>query len=307
MIHQLVPLIFALFAVSAYAESLRYRMLARISSKTSLLLSCPIGCSWRLSHAWAKAISFDEPTPNMVPDTVAGDQNGVFGIMCGLYREYQNCLGGCVAVNSDNKPSLAALPPFDQVCANKKPEFDVSLPCLSNNTKIFRTACESDNETLLAASVRLIVSGQRKADFTNIREFCSSANRQLSCILHIVRQTCGEAPYNLIRSVTNATLVSLRATVPDETIKIMYPDCAKFFDTVANGIPALTTPAINITTLSTFAANSTESNATRLDDAADHASPRIQATSTPSHAQNSKLNNFLAFFAFFVVFLFSCN
>jgi len=323
MIHQLVPLIFVSLVVSAYAEPLRLRRQSSNSSETSLPLPCPIGCSWRLSHAWAKAISFDEPTPNMVSETMVGDQSDVFGIMCGLYREYQNCLGGCVAANSDNKLSLDASPPFDQTCTNKKPEFDVALPCLSNNTKIFRTACESDNEKLLAASVRL--SGQRVADPTNIQEFCSSANRQLFCILPIVRQTCGEEPYNLIRSITNATLVSLRETVTDETIKALYPDCAKYFDTVANGIPALTTPAINITTPSTFVANatfagnSTESNATTIDtrkrdDAAgpiypDRASPRLQATTTPSpsHAHRSNLNNFLSFFAFSVFFLFSCH
>lgn len=317
MIHQLIPLIFASFAVSAYAEPLRLRRQAFDTNETSLPLPCPIGCSWKLSHAWAKAISFDEPTPNMVPDTMIGDQNDVFGIMCGLFREYRNCLGGCVAANSDNKPALDASPPYDQVCTNKKSEFDIALPCLSNNTKIFRTACENDNEKLLAASVRL--TGQKEADPVNIRDFCSSANRQLFCIFPLVRQTCGEAPYNLIRSITYATLVSLRATVTDQTIKAVYPECAKYFDTVAFGIPSLTTFAINATTLSTFAGNSTESNFTttdtrKRDDPAgptypDRASPRIQATSTPSpsHAHKFSLNNFLPFFAFSVFFLFSCH
>jgi len=313
MIHHLVPLIFALFAVSAYAEPLRYRRQSFDTNETSLPLPCPIGCSWRFSHAWAKAISFDEPTPNMV----IGNQSDVFGIMCGLFRGYQNCLRGCVAANIDNKPALDASPPYDQVCTDKRSEFDNALPCLSNNTKIFRTACRSDNGRLLAASDRL--TGQKETNPANIRDFCSTANLQLLCIFPIIHQMCGEAPYYLIRSVTYATLASLRATVTDETIKALYPECVKYFDTVAFGIPSLTTPAINTTMASTFSGNSTESNSTmtdtrKRDDAAgptypDRASPRIQENTTPSpsHAHKFNLNNFLPFFAFSVFFLFSCH
>jgi len=244
MIHQLVLLIFALFAVSAHVH---HEM-----SGEEIPLPCPVVCSWMHSHAWAKAISFDKL------DSVS-DQNGVFGIMCGIYREYQTCLRGkCVVDNFYNKPALDASPTYDQVCTNKKTEFDSALPCLYNNTELFRTACESDKEHLLAASVRL--SGQRMDSPVNIpQDYCSTANRQLLCILPIIRQTCGEAPYNLIRSIINATLVM------QQRIKTWYPNCAKYFDTVANGIPALTTSAIHTTTPSTFAANSAEPNSTAID------------------------------------------
>jgi len=230
MIRQILAIFLAFVIFVADAEPLRLRRQAT----TSMAIPCPVQCSWSFSQAWTKAISFETPTANMIDDQLIDTNNGTIGVMCSLYSAYQHCLRACVASNNDYADVVKASPSYDQVCGNRRDEFDTYLPCLSNNTKTYKRVCQKVNENLLASSVRLTTQGKFDSDVA--KQFCRSANDQAFCIFPVLRQTCGDGPYTALRSIVNASLTSIRISISDDVIRRLYPDCGEYFETIQNGI-----------------------------------------------------------------------
>jgi len=234
MIYSSSVLLFAAAIFVIDAEPIRYR---RQSGSTISAVPCPVGCSWSFAQAWTKAISFETPTANMIDPQFVDKKNGTFGVMCSLYAGYQQCLRACVAsnvTNADYAKALGVSPSYDQVCGQHQSDFDAYLPCVSNNTRTYQRVCQSVNENLLAAGVRLTTQG--RFDSIVARQFCRSANEQAYCVFPVLRQTCGDGPYDALRSIVNASLAGIRVSIPSEVISRFYQDCAEYFDTIENGI-----------------------------------------------------------------------
>jgi len=320
MVRQSVLVVVAFLAVSVFAEPFRRRR----QSDDSSVVPCPVRCNWQFSNAWSKAVSFQTPTENMGTDTVDGNMD-TFSIMCGVFKSYRECLDVCPTTNETHAAAVKATPSFDQVCVEKRSEFDHTLLCLSNNTKLYQSACRDDGEKLRASSARMT----SPIDSTNpayINEYCSTASQQLYCVLPIVRQTCGEAPDNYIRSIAYAILIATRDTIGEDVIKSSYPECTKYFDIAAHGVPTpisndISTTTFNDTTPSTLLDNSNStgnsSDVILRDDPIGETyvpggpdrfggsvSPRF---TTPSGAPKVNFNNLLAFFTFSILFVFSCH
>jgi len=316
----------AMIAITVYAEPLRRRRRQSGPDASSLISApCPVQCSWSFSQAWAKAISFETPTANMIPDRFLAGKNDTFSVICAIYEGYSMCLRGCTAGNSDTIPAVRASPTYVNVCTARQAEFDQYVPCLLNNTKLFQRSCQQDNENLLAASVRL--NTQRKLDST-VRDFCNAANVQMFCVFPILRQTCGDGPYDAIRSIINASLVSVRASVRDDVIEAFYPECSIYFDTIVNGINTPTTfgnrsASSNSTVTESTTTTPTTANSTfdllRRDDADgptyETKGGRFGATVTPrprnptttpsSHGVVHRFNSAFTFFTIIISALFS--
>jgi hypothetical protein len=250
------------------AEPIRYRRQSGTGSSSSIVIPCPVQCSWSFAQAWTKAISFETPTANMIDDRFIDVQNGTFGAMCKLYAGYQQCLRACVATNAEYSEAIKISPTYDQVCGQKEAEFESYLPCLANNTKTYQRVCQIPNENLLAASVRLTTQG--KLDSNIARDFCRTANDQSYCIFPILRQTCGDGPYDALRAIVNATFVNVRISIGEAVIEKFYPECEDYFNTIDHGIrmpiPADNRTMINETKpISIFVENATTIEVINID------------------------------------------
>jgi hypothetical protein len=221
----------------------------------------------QLSQAWTKAIAFEVPSSTIMDDKDIHGEKDAVGIMCTVYASYRNCLKACVAGSGDgmNAGALDVSPPYSQVCTDKLNDNFTWSSCLTNNTKTYHDLCKNENEQALAAAVRL-TSGQT-LDQSNMNSFCKAANSQLYCLLPLVRQTCTEQPYDLIRSIANASLISVRFSIGEKAIREQYPECETYLQTVDIGIPMdvssspeATTGTTNI--LNTTTVMSTSSNQT---------------------------------------------
>jgi len=222
----------AIFVVVIESDPIRFRR--QSGSSSTIVIPCPVQCSWTFAQAWTKAISFETPTANMIDDRFIETQNGTFGAMCRLYAGYQQCLRACVASNVEYKNALEVSPTYDQICGQKETDFESYLPCLTNHTKTYQRVCQGTNEHLLAASVRLT---QDKFDSVIAKEFCKAANDQSFCILPILRQTCGDGPYDALRTIINATFDTIRVSIGGrKVIETFYPECESFFETIDHGI-----------------------------------------------------------------------
>jgi hypothetical protein len=293
----------------------------------------------KLIQAWAKAVSFGYPSPSMVDDVeiLGASSNNTLDLMCSLFASHGRCLKACAASN-DNvyKAALAATPSFDKVCTDKQADFDRASPCLSANTAEFQQVCQSDNEDLLAASVRLSVMKQLEREV--LRDYCRSASVQSFCVFPLVRQRCGDAAYDAIRSIINATLVGVRVSVGEKAILDFYPECDGYVNSVWYGSPITLENGtlFNITTDSHATGDSTTAshhttiapvdldnttlveNTTQLlvrDDAGgpaydpeggrfNSASPRFQSTTTASSdaVARRSFKNAMALFTFSIIF-----
>jgi len=232
MIGQLISISFVLVVLAANSESIRRHR--RQAIPVSNVVTCPVQCSWSFSQAWTKAISFDTPTSNMIDDQLVTTNNGTFGLMCSLYSAYQGCLKACVATNDEYANAVNASPSYEEMCTDRQGEFDSYAPCLANHTPSYQKICQNANEDLLAAGVRLTTNTFTS---TTAREFCKAANDQAFCILPVLRQTCGDGPYDALRSIVNASLAGLRVSVGDEAVRTSFPECYGYFKTIENGIP----------------------------------------------------------------------
>jgi len=325
MARQFLPLLFVFIAMTTVdAEALRRRR-RQATTPPSIVVPCPIRCAWSRSQAWAKAISFETPSANMIPDQSISNTNDTFGVMCTIYRSYTTCLEGCPSEYAD---IVSASPPVSKVCTDRKSDFDTYLPCFVNNTRTFQRVCQKENEQLLASAVRLNSPQQSDARATN--EFCSAANRQAFCILPTLSQTCGADSSNLVRSIVNASMASVRAsfTASDKTAAALYPQCADYLRTIANGISTPSTSGnekmanSNQTVVDDVSTNSSQVNTTekvlRRDDAngptyaagermAGSVSPRFLTTpssgGTRIDININKMYLFVASSALFILFL----
>jgi len=244
MIRQLIPLLIV-SAIAIHAEPLRRRRQANDTAAASpsstpqtlpvaIAVPCPVGCNVRLISAWAKAVSFEPPTPSMVDNPEIVSSNRTLDVMCSLFAEYRQCLTGCGASNDDYRAAIDATPTLSQVCIDKQAEIDNSAQCLSDNTPTFQQLCKTSNEELLAASVRLSVQQQLVPEV--LRGYCKAANIQAFCVLPMVRQKCGDAPYNTIRSIINGTLIGIKTSISERAIHDFYPECSAYLDTISSGL-----------------------------------------------------------------------
>jgi len=321
MVRQFIPVFVALIAavcIESSAIPVRRRRQVPAASSAVSSVPCPVQCTWSFSQAWAKAISFETPTANMIDDqSMIASNASTFDVMCSLYLNNRICLRGCAATNKEFAKAFDAAPTHSEICADKKTDFDSYFPCVSNNTKTFQRVCQKENENLLAASVRLTTSG--KPDPTLARQFCSTANHQSFCILPVLRQTCGDGPYNSMRTIMNATFASVRATISDDAIEAFYPECSIFFETIEHGIPSssdnktIVDPFLPINGTAVRFDNSTSLfNATPTimrDDPngpTDQPKPKPRITSTTSSNAGTVIQ-FHNVFVIFAFFLFSYN
>jgi len=238
MIRQSILVILALCVLTIEAEPLRLRRRRRQITDTSVTIACPVACSWTFAQSWSKAISFEMPTANMIDENLIDKNNGTLGVLCSLYLAYRNCQRTCVASNPDKIEYVRvfdASPTYEQLCTDRQADFDSFAPCLSNNTKIYQRVCQTVNENLLAASVRLVTQGE-KFDAKNANQFCKSADEQAYCIFPVLRQTCGDGAYDSVRSIVNASLTSIQLSVGPMLIDSFFPECARYFDTIDKGI-----------------------------------------------------------------------
>jgi len=343
MIRQLTPFLFAFVAIAVHAEPFRRRRqsaddatAASASSTPATLplaisVPCPVQCNLRLVQAWAKAVSFDFPSTSMVNDgaVLGRSSNRTLDLMCSLFASHGRCLRACDASNDVYKAAIDSTPSYSQVCTDKQSDIDSSSPCLSKNAALFQRVCLGENEELLAASTRLAV--QTQLERRVLRDYCRSANLQSFCTLPLVRQTCGDAPYNAIRSIINASLVGVRVSVGEKAITDFYPECDSYLNAISHGIPVIFSngtlinltagnhTAISYTTTDPmdFDNSTPVENTTSLmmrDDASgptddpeggrfgNSASPRFQTT-TSSDAARSNCKNTMALFTTFSVLL----
>jgi len=313
------------------AEPLRlYRRRRQSVADTTGLESakCPIQCTWSFSQAWSKAISFEVPTVNMVDDDMVVKTNGTFGVMCSLYLQYKYCIRACAAGNADFQRVVDASPTYAELCKAREGEFDSYMPCVSNNTKTFQRVCQSVNENLLAGSIRLTTD----AKFTSpiVRQFCSAANEQAYCIFPVLRQTCGDGPYDALRSIINATLTGIRTVIDDKMIDSFFPECGVYFDTIAQGVRSgvsddnsnnmtTTIDMMSTTAASPFSSNDNTTNTVAMIIQRDDGNGSIygatggrwagtnyQTTTQSSGGSNTiYLNNLFLFSTIWVIYLFS--
>jgi len=195
---------------------------------------CPVQCAWSFSQAWSKAISFEVPTANMIDEDMIVITNTTFGVMCSLYSAFKGCLRACAAGNSEFANVLNGTPTYHEICSSRQAEYDSYLPCLSNNTRTYQRVCQSANEQLLAASIRLTTGSKFSSSVA--RHFCSAANEQAYCIFPVIQQTCGDAPSEALRSLVNASFIGIRSIVGPALIDKFYPECGVYFETIAHGI-----------------------------------------------------------------------